>query len=219
MFGSGFVLSVWGMFVWLLAPRRLVSVPKLWARVSLFGLRLFCGINLRVEGREYLPSGPAIIAAQHQSALDILIWLAVLPYPALVFKQELDKIPLFGNLLRPSGMIGVDRAGGAAALRKMAVECRAALADGRQVLIFPEGTRVATGIQVRLHTGIIAIAKSAAAPVIPAATDSGLRWGPRAFSKNPGTVTIKLFPPLNPTLRREDVMTELTACFYDRGVG
>ena len=215
---SGFVLSVWGHVVLRVAPQHIVSVPKTWAKVCLFALRIFCGIKVTVEGTEHIPQTSAIIAAQHQSALDILIWLAVLPNPALVFKQELDKIPLFGSLLRPSGMIAVDRDGAANALRKMISDCRAALANGRQVLIFPEGTRVAHGLRVPLHTGIVAIAKGAAVPVIPAATNSGRRWAPRAFSKTPGPVAVKIYPPLAPGLRRDDVIAEITSIFYEKGV-
>jgi len=215
---SGFILSVWGHILLRVAPQHIVSVPKTWARVCLIALRVCCGIKVTVQGKEHIPQGSAIIAAQHQSALDILVWLAVLPNPALVFKQELDKIPLFGSLLRPSGMISVDRAGGANALRKMIADCRAALASGRQVLIFPEGTRVPYGQRVPLHTGIVAIAKGAAAPVIPAATNSGRRWAPRAFHKTPGPVDVKIFAPLPGELRREDVINRITECFYELGV-
>jgi 1-acyl-sn-glycerol-3-phosphate acyltransferase len=218
MVASGLFLSLWGHLVLRFAPQHIVSVPKTWARVCLFALRVFCGIKVNVQGKEFIPQGGAIIAAQHQSALDILIWLAVLPNPALVFKQELDKIPFFGSLLRPSGMIAVDRDGGANALRKMIAECRASLANGRQVLIFPEGTRVVYGVRVPLHTGIVAIAKGASAPVIPAATDSGRRWAPRAFLKTPGPVGVKIYPPLPPGLRREDVIARITSIFYEEGV-
>ncbi len=216
---SGFVLSVWGHVLLRFAPHpRMVNVPKRWARFCLFALRVFCGIKVTVQGTEHIPEGSAIIAAQHQSALDILVWLAVLPNPALVFKQELGKIPLFGSLLRPTGMISVDRDGGANALRKMIADCRAALASGRQVLIFPEGTRVPYGQRVLLHTGIVAIAKGAAAPVIPAATDSGRRWAPRAFHKTPGPVGVKIYAPLPAELRREDVIAQITEVFYEQGV-
>jgi 1-acyl-sn-glycerol-3-phosphate acyltransferase len=214
MFGAGLVLSVWGTALRVVAPQRLTPLAQFWARLCLTTLRLCCGINIRIEGLENLPSGGAIIAAQHQSALDILIWLVALPYPALVFKKELRKIPVFGPLLAPAGMIPVDRSGAAPALRKLLQDCRAAAADGRQVVIFPEGTRVAPGARVELQPGIVALAKSAGVPVLPAATDSGACWGPRAFAKAPGTVHVRLLPPLPAGLPREKIITELAGVYY-----
>jgi 1-acyl-sn-glycerol-3-phosphate acyltransferase len=214
MIGSGLVLSLWGTALRIVAPQRLTPLAQFWARLCLAALRLCCGIKIRVEGLENLPSGGAVIAAQHQSALDILVWLVVLPYPALVFKKELRKIPVFGPLLAPAGMIPVDRGGAAPALRKLLQDCRAAAAAGRQVVIFPEGTRVAPGARVELQPGIVALAKSAGVPVLPAATDSGACWQPRAFAKTPGTVHVRLLPPLPAGLARDAIITELAAVYY-----
>ena len=116
---------------------------QLWSRISLRALKILCNIQIEVEGREFLPqSGPALIAAQHQSAFDILLWLTLLPYPAYVLKQELVEIPVLGATLPKAGFIAVDRDGGATSLRKMVAGCRKAVAAGRQIVIFPEGTRV-----------------------------------------------------------------------------
>ncbi len=219
MFSSGLVLSLWGTLLRVVAPQRLTPLAQCWARLCLAALRLCCGIKIHIEGLENLPSGGAIIAAQHQSALDILIWMAALPYPAMVFKKELRKIPVFGPLLAPAGMIPVDRSGAAPALRKMLQDCRAAAAAGRQVVIFPEGTRVAPGARVELQPGIVALAKSAGVPVLPAATDSGTCWGARAFSKTPGTVHVRLLPPLPAGLAREKIIAELTAVYYEADCG
>jgi 1-acyl-sn-glycerol-3-phosphate acyltransferase len=217
MVGAGMVLSLWGLLMLRVAPPRMQAMPRLWASVCLWALRVFCGVTIRVEGAENMPRGRAVIAAQHQSALDILILLTVLPAPAFVLKQELLKIPLFGDLLLPAGNIAVDRSGAAPALRKLVTECRAALAAGRQVVIFPEGTRVAPGLRAPLQPGIVAIARATDAPVIPLSTNSGLRWGARAFGKTPGIVTIRLWPPLPAGLRREEIIAELEQVFYSEG--
>ncbi|HVE21894.1 MAG TPA: lysophospholipid acyltransferase family protein [Acidocella sp.] len=214
MIFAGLVLSLWGTILRVVAPHRLTSVAQLWARICLAALRRCCGIHIGVEGLENLPAGGAIIAAQHQSALDILVWLVALPYPALVFKKELRKIPVFGPLLAPTGMIPVDRSGAAPALRKLLQDCRAAAAAGRQVVIFPEGTRVAPGARADLQPGIVALAKSVGVPVLPATTDSGACWGPRAFVKTSGTVTVRLLPPLPAGLTRETIITELSGVYY-----
>ncbi len=143
----------------LFAPRRVIGLARVWARLTLAGLRAICGIRFELIGREHLPPrGPALIASQHQSAFDTLVWLLLVPWPAYVVKQELARIPLFGPLLRPGGQILVDRSAGAAALRRMVRQAVEATAAGRQVVIFPEGTRTAPGEHVRLQPGIAALA-------------------------------------------------------------
>ena len=215
MFGSGLILSLYGTALKYLAPARLPGLGRFWARFTLAALRVCCNIDLQITGAENLPRGQgAIIAAQHQSALDIMVWLSLLDAPAYVMKQELLRIPLFGPLLLPAGMIAVDRAGAAGALRKMVAECRLAVAAGRPIVIFPEGTRVAPGARVPLQPGIVALAKALGVPVIPAGTNSGTRWGRLAFRKTPGSVRLTILPALPPSLPREAILDALETCFY-----
>jgi len=219
MFGAGTVLSLYGRALNRVAPARVIGAGMLWARISLAALKFCCGIRIEVEGAEHLPSGgPALIAAQHQSAFDTLVWLTLLPRPAYVLKQELLNLPLMGKLLLPSGFIAVDRSGGSGALRKMVADCRVAVAAGRQIVIFPEGTRVAAGEQVALQPGVVALAHALDLPVIPVATNSGLFWGKNAFNKRPGRLVVRLFPPLRVDARREEIMSTLTRIFYVEGV-
>jgi 1-acyl-sn-glycerol-3-phosphate acyltransferase len=217
MTGSGLLLSLWCTLVRpFVSPAYLTGIAKLWGRISIAAIRICCNIHIKTEGLENLPTtGGAIIAAQHQSELDFLTWLALLPHPAFVFKIELRKIPLLGPLLTPAGMIVVDRSGKAAALRKLLADCQSALAEGRQIIIFPEGTRVAPGEQVPLQPGIAGIAKTTHAPIIPASTNSGNVWRREAFTKFPGTVTLKIHPPLPPNLPRDELMTRLHTVFYE----
>ncbi|MDD2705072.1 MAG: lysophospholipid acyltransferase family protein [Acidocella sp.] len=214
MFGSGSLLSLWCVLGGRYLPGGILAVAQLWGRICIWGLRVFCGITLQAEGLEALPVGGAIIAAQHQSAMDILVWLALLPRPAFVFKKELRRIPLFGPMLEPAGMIPVDRGGGGTALREMVTGVRQAVAAGRQVIIFPEGTRMAYGARGKLRQGIAALARGTGAPVLPAATNSGQRWGRKAFGKHPGPVLVKLHPPLPQGLTREEVLTQLEDVYY-----
>ncbi len=219
MVSAGLFLSLWCFATRRnLRPDGVLPVAQLWARLCLRSLKLFCGVTIEARGMENLPPGGVIIAAQHQSELDILIWLVLLSRPAFVFKQELRKIPFFGALLVPAGMVPVNRGGGPATLRDMVAGCERALAQGRQVVIFPEGTRTAPGTRKRLRNGIVALADAAAAPLLPAATNTGLRWGPNPFTKTPGLARLRLFPPLSPGLSREALMGTLECVFYEQGL-
>lgn len=203
----------------LFAPHRVIDLARLWARLALAGLRLICGIRFEVIGREHLPAdGPMLIASQHQSAFDTMVWLVLMPRPSYVAKQELARIPLFGPLLHAGGQIVVDRSAGAAALRGMVQQAAAAAAAGRQVVVFPEGTRTAPGEKVRLHPGIAALSSETKLPLIPVATDSGRLWGRRAFWKRPGTIHLVVAPPLPADLSRRALLTQLSAA-WEAGEG
>ncbi len=217
LFSTGICLGLWARLVpEANAQAGVTRIGQLWSRISLRALRWICNIDIKIEGREFLPqSGPALIAAQHQSAFDILLWLTLLPYPAYVLKQELVDIPVLGMTLPKAGFIAVDRDGGAQSLRNMVTGCRKAQAAGRQIVIFPEGTRVPPGERGSIQPGIVALARALKLPVIPASTNSGKHWGKRAFKKYPGTVTVKLYPPAPETLLREDMVEELERRFYD----
>ncbi len=216
MFGAGTLLSLYGNLLKLFRPDRLLALGQLWARLTLGALAPLCGIRIAIVDQKYLPDGgPALIAAQHQSAFDTLVWLTLLPRPAYVLKRELLGLPLMGALLLPSGFIAVDRAGGAAAMRKMLADCRTAIAEGRQIVIFPEGTRVPPGERATLQPGIAALAKTLNLPVIAAATDSGRFWGRHAFRKRPGELHIRIHPPLPAGTGRTEILDQLTRYFYD----
>lgn len=189
-------------------PRAHRGALRLWARGTLALLRLLCGIRWRLEGS--LPaSGPALIAAKHQSAFDTIVWLVLLPDAAYVLKQELLSLPLYGWHARRLGMIAVDRRAGARALRGLVEDAAAALGAGRQVVIFPEGTRVPPGRRAPFQPGVAAIQARAQLPVTPVATNSGLFWAPSALLKRPGTITIAILPPIAPGLPRPALMAAL----------
>lgn len=195
----------------LLLPRHwLMRVVRFWAGLMLALLDHVCGIRLRVTGAEHLPaSGPALVAAKHQSAFDTIVWLRLLPDPAYVLKRELMYLPVWGWLARKARMIAVDRAAGGVALRHLLRAGREAAAEGRQMVIFPEGTRVAPGAHVPYQPGVAALAAATGLPVLPVATDSGLCWGRRSFRKRPGTITVAVLPPLPAGLKREELMQRL----------
>jgi 1-acyl-sn-glycerol-3-phosphate acyltransferase len=213
-FGLTFVLAVGGLFVRLFVPARTLEYAQFWVRLVMAGLRRICGIYLVLQGEEYLPkSGPALIASQHQSAYDTLIWMVLLPRPAYVLKKELQRIPLFGPLTRLGGMIAIDRRAGPAALRALVRETAKAVAGSRQIVIFPEGTRGNFGERRPLQPGVAAMAAQSGLPIIPVVTDSGLHWAKHAFRKRPGPIHITLLPPIPPGLGRAELMRRLEAAF------
>jgi 1-acyl-sn-glycerol-3-phosphate acyltransferase len=194
----------------LLAPASWVwQAAHLWIDGTLFLLRIICGLDVRELGVENLPKGPAIIAAKHQSAWETLYLSRRLGRPAFILKRELLMIPLFGWFIRKVGMIAVDRAGKAAALKQMVRDANGAFAEGRQIIIFPEGTRVAPGDHKPYQPGIAALYGQLSVPVVPVALNSGLYWGRKAFNKKPGRILIEYLPPIPPGLDRKSFMAEL----------
>lgn len=191
-------------------PRR---AARRWSATLLAGLGPLAGIRYEVSGREHLPAGPMVVASMHQSAFDTLVWLLLLPDPTYVLKRELLAIPVFGPICRLAGMIAIDRAAGAKAIRGLLRGGAAAVAAGRSIVIFPEGTRVAPGRRAPLHPGVAALASRLALPVVPVATDSGLLWGRRAFRRRPGVIHVMIRPPLAPGLGRERLMARLAQEF------
>lgn len=210
-FATTALLSVASIALRLFAPRHMLVIPMIWARWVLAGLRVICGIRFEVLGAERLPSGgAALIASRHQSAFDTVVWLALLPRCCYVVKQELARIPLFGGMMEPAGMIVVDRTAGAGAMRHLMREAERAAREGRQMVIFPEGTRASPGEMNTLQPGIAAMAMRSRLPVIPVLTDSGRYWGRRAFRKLPGTIRIALLEPIPAGTARDAMMRELS---------
>ena len=216
-FGVTFVLTMIGTPLILLAPDRIPAIARLWARLIVSGARVICGIRLLVSGREWLPTaGPALIASLHQSAFDTVVWLTLLPRCCYVLKSELARIPLFGLLCRKAGMIAVDRAAGAAAMRHLLREADRAVREECQIVIFPEGTRGSPGHPLDIQPGVVALAARTRLPVIPVVTDSGLLWGRRAFHKHPGVIHIQLYPPIQAGTPRDALMRQLTSVFRSK---
>ena len=200
------VMGVIAFPIRLFAPGYALSYAKLWTRLTLRGLQRICKIRIRVSGREHLPGGSCLLACQHQSAFDTLVWMNLVPRPTYVMKRELERIPLVGPMLRLSGMIPVDRTGGAKALRALLAETDRAVEDRRQIIIFPEGTRTPPGAPIRLQPGIAALSAHTGLPLIPVATEAGLHWGRNARIKHPGTIHIVIGAALPSGLRRAQLL-------------
>ncbi|MDR3474413.1 MAG: lysophospholipid acyltransferase family protein [Devosia sp.] len=208
-FGGTFVMSAAASVVRMVHPPGVLGAAQAWARLIIWGLRTIGGIRVEVIGAENLPTGAALIASAHQSAFDTVVWLTLVPRCCYVFKHELTRIPLFGHLVAAAGMIPIDRSSGSAAIRTLLRGGDRAKREGRQIVIFPEGTRAPLDGALPLQPGVAALAGRTGLPVIPVATDSGRYWGRRAFHKRPGTIRIVVRPPLPVGLSRAELMRRL----------
>jgi len=185
------------------------TMGRLWVRGGLALLRWVVGLDHRVLGSEHRAAGAAIYAVKHQSAWDTLVFPLLLDRPAYVLKQELIRVPLFGQYLSRLGMIPVDRQGRGAALKRMLRAARTVAASKRPILIYPEGTRIPPGEHRAYQPGIAALYGDLDLPVVPVALNSGLFWGRRSFNKRPGTITLEFLPPIPPGLGRREFMEQL----------
>ncbi|MFT8353189.1 MAG: lysophospholipid acyltransferase family protein [Gluconobacter japonicus] len=179
-----------------------LSYAKLWSRAVLFGFSHLCSVRIAITGQENIPSGPCLIASQHQSFFDGFVWMNLVPLPTYIIKQELTRIPLVGPMLILAGMIPVKRSDGSKALRTMMKDSADAHAANRQIIIFPEGTRTLPGERQSIQPGIIALARQASVPVVPVATNSGLFWDRSPWHKRPGILKVAIGKPLPTTQGR-----------------
>ncbi|MEZ5669874.1 MAG: lysophospholipid acyltransferase family protein [Alphaproteobacteria bacterium] len=193
-----------------LFPRRVMqNCGAFYSRGLLVLLRLTTGIRHEVRGLDRLPPPPYILAAKHQSAWETLALPTILRRPAIVLKRSLYRIPVFGWYLKASGQIGIDRNAGASALRQMIADARRAAAEGRPIVIFPEGTRTAPGEARAFHVGISALYDKLRLPVVPVALNSGLYWPRESSAKHPGRIVIEFLPALPADLARKALMVRL----------
>jgi 1-acyl-sn-glycerol-3-phosphate acyltransferase len=194
----------------MLLPRPWFRVmTRFWTRGAVLFSRVCLGIDYEVSGREHIPDGPFIVAAKHQSMWETLIFNMLFPDCAFILKRSLFAVPLVGWFMWRAGMVAVDRTAGASALRKMVREARRVMAEGRPLIIFPEGTRVAPKTRRPYQPGVAALHRELDMPVLPVALNSGSFWPRRTFVKRPGTISVAILPAIEPGLDRRDFMARL----------
>ena len=194
--------------LWRAKPKR-VRIAAFWCRGTLWLLERIVGLSHEVVGREHCPATPAIYAFKHQSAWETIAVCGLFSSFCIVLKQELMRLPMFGLHLKRMGFIGIDRSAGAAALKTMIRAAREVHADGRDIVMFPEGTRTPPGERRSYHPGIAALYRDLGVAVVPVALNSGVFWGRRKLFKRPGRITVRFLPPIAPGLGRGDFMAAL----------
>ena len=180
-----------------------------WARGLLWLMRAICGLNYRLLGRETVPPGPVIFALKHQSAWETIAFPALAPPISGILKRELLMIPVYGWYMRRLGMVPIDRSAGGGAIRELLRRAKNETAQGRSIMIMPEGTRLPPGRAGRYHPGVAALYTHLGLTVVPVALNSGLLWSRRSLVLRPGTVTMEFLAPLPPGLERKEFMRQL----------
>ena len=196
----------------LLLPRgALLWMVKNWASVNLAMLRLICGLHCEFRGVEKIPQGAVLVASKHQSLWETFALIKILKDPAYILKRELLWIPFFGWCAWKAGMIPVDRGARSQALNAMTERARQEIAKGRQIIIFPEGTRKAPGAEPKYKFGVAFLYIELGIPCVPVALNSGLVWPRRSFMRYPGTVRVEFLDPIAPGLDRQVFFDKLQA--------
>jgi 1-acyl-sn-glycerol-3-phosphate acyltransferase len=198
----------------LLPAAAIRAVARLWGWLTVKLLHIV-GASHRVSGDPHL-GDQVIYAAKHQSAWETIVLSLLLHTPMVVLKRELLMLPLLGMYFQKSGCVAVDRSAGMRALRKLRDDAVAARDSGRSLLIFPQGTRVAPGMDHKYEIGVFALYEATGLPVVPIALNSGRVWGRNSWLKRPGRIEVEFLPAIAPGLSRRDFMAALESAIETR---
>jgi len=182
-----------------LSPHQRYRVTSSWTHIMLFLLRHVCGIRYRLIGAENIPDTPSIVLSKHQSAWETLAFQKIFPPQVWVLKKELLRIPFFGWGLAMTSPIAIDRKARKKALEQIVEQGRDRLKQGFWIVVFPEGTRIPPGQRGKYRIGGAWLAVHAHVPVVPVAHNAGEFWGRNSFVKWPGTITVSIGKPIDPT--------------------
>jgi 1-acyl-sn-glycerol-3-phosphate acyltransferase len=207
------LLAFWiivGIPTYLMPRWGIVTIAQCWARSSIWLMRVICNTKVEYRGLEKIPKGPLIVASKHQSMWETFALLQFFPEPLFILKRELKWIPFFGWYLIKTHMIGVDRRAGGRALIEMARRAGKEVRRGRQLIIFPEGTRTTVGAPPSYKTGVAQIYVDCGVTCLPVALNSGLFWPRRTFMRYPGTLVVEFLDPLPPGLTRREFIARVS---------
>ena len=206
-----FFWMLFGSF-YLLGPRRkLIRMMSTWGKIFIWLCRVIAGLKLEVRGTEHLSKGPMLIAAKHLSAWETIALLGFFDDPCFIMKEELQKIPLLGSYIVRSHQIPLNRKGSAADMKKMLRTAKTEVFtdEGRQVIIFPEGTRRPIDAEPVYHAGVSMLYTAMDVPCLPLAHNAGLFWPSGYKPRRSGTILVEILPPIPPGMDRAAFQTEI----------
>jgi 1-acyl-sn-glycerol-3-phosphate acyltransferase len=204
-YGLFAVCAVAAAGISIIAPKSLPPFTRFWSRAWLGMYRAICGVNYEVRGKENMPHGSCLLAVKHQSVWDTCALFAIFDRPVYVLKSELMFVPFFGWALARLGCIPVKRGTGKSALDNMVRGTRVALMQGKQVVIFPEGTRTTIGQPANYKTGISHLYTALEVTCVPVALNSGAFWPRHRFLRPPGTIVVEVLAAIPPGLGRKEM--------------
>lgn len=187
-------------------------IPRMWITATLGGLKVICGISFEVQGK--IPSGPCLIASNHQSTFETLVFHKILKSPVFIVKKELLFIPLIGWYLTKMGMIPVNRSRKNLSIRSLTSVVSKKISQGHCVIIFPEGRRVLPDQHSTFKPGIASFYTLLNQSVTPVVTNSGSFWSRRSFIKYPGKIIINFLEPIEPGLLAKPFLAQLQQTIY-----
>jgi 1-acyl-sn-glycerol-3-phosphate acyltransferase len=194
-----------------LAPRKMAwFVPKNWARSNHWLFRVIVGTTFEIEGLENIPEGGYIFAPKHQSFWDVYALLPWLSDPFFILKRELVWIPLFGWYVLKQRMVPVDRGARGKVMAAVMQRAKDEMNTGRQLIIYPEGTRRPPGAPPEYKYGIARLYRDLTVPVVPVVMHPGLFWPRRKFLRYPGHFKVRILPPIEPGLDPDVFLKTLT---------
>jgi len=214
LFWLGFIVNVvvFGLLIVLLfftSSAFRLKIARVWSMVNNFLLKLFCGIDFKIEGKENLSAvETAIILSKHQSTWETLALHSFTPYVHWVFKRELMLIPVFGWALALTDPIAINRGAGRAAIKQLIKEGKKKLNAGKWLVLFPEGTRTQPGKTRKFKIGGALLAEKSGYPVIPIAHNAGEFWPKHSFIKWPGTISVVIGPAIETEGRKAEEINE-----------
>jgi 1-acyl-sn-glycerol-3-phosphate acyltransferase len=212
------LLAFWvtvGIPTYLMPRWAIINIAKYWGRSSIWLMRVICNVKVEYRGLEKIPAGPLVVASKHQSMWETFALLQFFDQPLYILKRELTWIPLFGWYLIKANMIGVDRSAGGRALLKMARRAGEEVRRGRQLIIFPEGTRRAVDAPPDYKTGVAQVYVNCGVTCVPVALNSGLFWPRRTFMRYPGTLVVEFLDSLPPGLPRNEFLVRVSTVIED----
>ena len=210
MLPIGLAFAPWA----LVSPRGALAACHAYCRWVRWTARLMIGLRTEVRGTP--PTGEVIIAAKHQSFLDIILIFGAVPSGRFIMKKELVWAPLLGQYALRIGCIPVDRGKRGEAVRKMLADVQAGRARPGQLIIFPQGTRVAPGVKAPYKIGTAALYADLGQDCVPVATNVGVFWGRRQVMRQPGLAVVDFLPPIPAGLPDDVFLSRLETAIETR---
>jgi 1-acyl-sn-glycerol-3-phosphate acyltransferase len=201
-----FILGVWAsnlalapvvIALWPFPFAARFAVSQVWARFTLWLLKVVCGLRFEIEGLENIPREPGIVLSKHQSAFETIALQVIFMPASFILKRELLYIPFWGWATACMEPIAIDRSSKTSALKQILKYGAERVKAGRWVIVFPEGTRVPPGQKGTYLPGGAMLAKKLGCPVVPVAHNAGEFWPRNAFNKRPGLIHIRIGAPLD----------------------